>query len=148
MVLFQASQPNATLWTRTTVNFGIPYYTLSAALNVLITIMITTRLLLYRRALLKTFGNQRALGIPYATITSMLVESCVLYAVSSILFLVPYGIKNPISNVFIPILIQVQVPVLIILYFGILLTTFLLSFSHRFSSSPEWPIIADGTRKL
>ncbi|KAJ7602491.1 hypothetical protein DFH06DRAFT_1311448 [Mycena polygramma] len=117
MLLFQASRPNATLWTKTTVNFGIPYYTITAALNVLITAMIATRLLLYRWTLHKVLGTERALTVPYATVASMLVESCVLYAATSILFLVPYGIKNPISNVFIPILIQVQLlaPLLIIL---------------------------------
>ncbi|KAJ7753630.1 hypothetical protein DFH07DRAFT_510194 [Mycena maculata] len=106
MVLFQSSRPNANLWTTLTVNFGIPYYTLSAALNVLITIMITTRLLLYRRSLRNTLGREQAMSVPFASVASMLVESSLLYAVTSILFLVPYGLKSDVSNVFIPILIQ------------------------------------------
>ncbi|KAJ7699276.1 hypothetical protein B0H17DRAFT_1006214 [Mycena rosella] len=117
MVLFRESSPHSHFWTSTTVDFGIPYYALSAALNVLITIMITTRLLLYRQALKKTLGNEHALSVPFASIASMLVESSVLYAATSILFLVPYGLKSDVSNIFIPILIQVQLlaPLLIIL---------------------------------
>ncbi|KAJ7217070.1 hypothetical protein GGX14DRAFT_300684, partial [Mycena pura] len=116
MILFQSSRPNANLWTKTTVNFGIPYYALAAALNVVITIMITTRLLLYRRSLRNTLGEAQAMSVPFASIASMLVESSLLYAVTSILFLVPYGLKSDVSNIFIPILIEVQIlaPLLII----------------------------------
>ncbi|KAJ6464366.1 hypothetical protein C8R45DRAFT_1023829 [Mycena sanguinolenta] len=116
MILFQSSRPNANLWTKTTVNFGLPYYSLAAGLNVLITSMITTRLLLYRRSLRNTLGTEQAMSLPFTSIASILVESCVLYAVTSILFLVPYGLKSDVSNVFIPILIQVQFlgPLLII----------------------------------
>ncbi|KAJ7484286.1 hypothetical protein FB451DRAFT_1028404, partial [Mycena latifolia] len=117
IVLYQASRPNAHLWTRLTVDFGIPYYTLSAALNVLITIMITTRLLIYRRAIRKALGDEQALSVPYASIAAMLVESSALYAVTSILFLVPYAVNSDVSNIFLPILVQVQLlaPLLIIL---------------------------------
>ncbi|KAJ7641561.1 hypothetical protein FB45DRAFT_825857 [Roridomyces roridus] len=116
MVLFQSSRPNADLWTRTTVNFGLPYYSLSAGLNVLITFMILFRLSLYRRSLQDTLGREQAASLPVASISAMLTESSLLYAVASILFLVPYGLESSLSNLFIPILIQAQLlaPLLII----------------------------------
>ncbi|KAJ6450728.1 hypothetical protein C8R47DRAFT_1230155 [Mycena vitilis] len=116
MVLFQSSRPNANLWTKTSVNFGIPYFALSAALNVLITVLITTRLLLYRRSLRDALGDEEAMSVPFATVASMLVESSLLYAVTSTLFLVPYGLKSSVSNIFLPILIEIQLlaPLLII----------------------------------
>ncbi|KAJ7065984.1 hypothetical protein B0H15DRAFT_758583, partial [Mycena belliarum] len=117
IVLFQASRPNAHLWTSKTVDFGVPYYALSAALNVLLTAMITVRLLIYRRSLRKALGDEQADSVPYASIAGMLIESSALYAVVSILFLVPYGLKSDVSNIFIPILVEVQLlaPLLIIL---------------------------------
>ncbi|KAJ7459650.1 hypothetical protein B0H11DRAFT_1737062 [Mycena galericulata] len=117
LVLFQSSRPDASLWTHTTVNFGVPYYALSTVLNVLITLMITTRLLMRRRELRNVLGSEQAMSVPYTSIAAMLVESSLLYTITSILFLVPYGLNSDVSNIFIPILIEVQLvaPLLIIL---------------------------------
>ncbi|THH13061.1 hypothetical protein EW146_g7118 [Bondarzewia mesenterica] len=114
--LFQISRPSANLWSETSVNFGIPYFSLSASLNVLLTLLIAARLLLYRRALRHALGPDHAYSIPYASIAAMIVESSMLYAVSSLLFIGPYGAKSHISNIFLPVLSQVQIiaPMLII----------------------------------
>ncbi|KAJ7792083.1 hypothetical protein B0H13DRAFT_1675808 [Mycena leptocephala] len=117
LALFQSSRPNSHLWTQKTIDFGLPYYALSGVLNVLITLMITTRLFMHRRHIRRTLGEEQAMSVPYTSIAAMLVESSVLYTVTSILFLVPYGLKSDVSNIFIPILIEVQLlaPLLIIL---------------------------------
>ncbi|KAF5378251.1 hypothetical protein D9757_009144 [Collybiopsis confluens] len=117
MQLFQSSRPNANLWTKTTVNFGIPYFAISAALNITITFMINARLLMWRRDLKTLLGTGKRLSIPYMSIASILVESSALYTTYSILFIVPYGLGSHVSNIFLPSLIEVQVlgPLLIIL---------------------------------
>lgn len=107
--LFQSSRPNANLWTKTAVNFGLPYYTLSAALNITITLMISARLLIFRRKMIKTVGAGQRLALPYMSISSTMVESSALYTVCSILFIVPYGAGSHVSNIFLPTLIEVQV---------------------------------------
>lgn len=107
--LFQISRPTANFWTETSVNFGVPYFSLSTALNILLTLLIAARLLSYRAALRRAFGAQHAHSVPYAGIAAMMVESSLLYAVSSLLFIGPYGAKSHVSNIFLPVLSQVQV---------------------------------------
>ncbi|KAH8109253.1 hypothetical protein DFH11DRAFT_1843271 [Phellopilus nigrolimitatus] len=108
MVLFQSSRPGANLWSKVSVNFGVPYFSLSMALNILVTLLIATRLLLYRRKLHRTLGPEQVAAVPYVTIAAMIVESSMLYAVFSLLFIGPYGANSQISHIFLPILSQVQ----------------------------------------
>ncbi|KAF9464585.1 hypothetical protein BDZ94DRAFT_1256090 [Collybia nuda] len=120
LVLFRSSRPHAHLWTQTTVNFGIPYFTLSAALNVTITAMISVRLLMYRRSLQRTMGpgqyHTQSI-VPITSITAMLIESSAMYTAVSVLFIVPYGLGSYVSNMFLPNLtvLQILAPLLIIL---------------------------------
>ena len=87
---------------------GIPYYTISLSLNVILTLMIITRLILQARDTRTALGITGIGGLCKAVVT-MLVESCALYAVSSLLVIGPWGANNPITNVFLPILNQTQV---------------------------------------
>ncbi|KAH8109257.1 hypothetical protein DFH11DRAFT_1628312, partial [Phellopilus nigrolimitatus] len=116
MVLFQSSRPGANLWSKVSVNFGVPYFSLSMALNILVTLLIATRLLLYRRKLHRTLGPEQVAAVPYVTIAAMIVESSMLYAVFSLFFIGPYGANSQISHIFLPVLSQVQIiaPMLII----------------------------------
>ncbi|KAG5644541.1 hypothetical protein DXG03_008196 [Asterophora parasitica] len=115
MTIFQSSRPNATLWSKVTVDFGLPYFCLATSLNVLLTLLISSRLYLHHR-MMKKAGSVGSSVIPYASITGMLVESSVLYAVSSLLFIGTYGANNGASALFLPILSQTQIiaPLLII----------------------------------
>lgn len=99
----------------TIADFGTPYYAISISLNVLLTLMIVVRLVLHRKNIRKAMGA-RAAGL-YGTAATLLVESCALYAVSYILFIGPWAIGSPVSNIFFPILAETQViaPFLIIL---------------------------------
>ena len=45
----------------------------------------------------------------YKTIIIMLIESCVIFAVNSVLVLVPMGIGNPAYYIFMSILCEAQV---------------------------------------
>ncbi|KAJ7642039.1 hypothetical protein FB45DRAFT_826301 [Roridomyces roridus] len=90
----------------TALNWTIPYFSLSLALNILVTIAITVRLYMFRRRGAKVFG--RNYGSQYTSVAAMLVESAFLYSSFSILFLVPFGMNNPLSQIFLQALSQVQ----------------------------------------
>jgi len=115
VLLFQSSRPNANLWTKVTINFGIPYYSLSVSLNIMITLAISLRLMYHRNELKKTLGT--ASNLPYVSIAAMLIESSSVYAAASLCFIIPYALNSAASHVFLPILIQAQVlaPMLIIM---------------------------------
>ena len=90
-------------------NFGISWFSISLSLNVLLTIMIITRLVLHNREL------RKALKIPvgtfgiYKTVVTMLVESFALYAGVFLLYITTWGPKNVAAYVFFPILAASQV---------------------------------------
>ncbi|KAJ3003869.1 hypothetical protein NUW54_g5086 [Trametes sanguinea] len=75
--------------------YGTAYYTLSLGLNVLLTVLITVRLLTYRRSLLKYLPA--AHSNPYLSLCSVLVESAALHSAFAVAFLVSYAIKAPIN---------------------------------------------------
>ena len=92
-----------------TINFGVPYYTISLSLNVLLTLLIVTRLALHHRAVNKALGTSAPSGGLYKALVTMLVESCALYAVSYLLFIGPWASGSAVSNIFFPILAETQV---------------------------------------
>ena len=109
ITLYKSSQPNSNLFSGVTVNFGLPYFTISCANNIILTLLISARLLYHRRKLQQTLGSTGTANSPYFSIVAMLVESSALYAVFSILFIGPYAANNYASDIFLPILSQTQV---------------------------------------
>lgn len=89
------------------VNYTIPFYTLSLALNIIMTIAIVARLLLFRHRIASALGSGH--GSQYTSIVAMIVESAAIYSSFSIVFLVLFAIDNPVSSVFIIPLGEVQV---------------------------------------
>ena len=107
ILLFQLTQPNANLWTVTTVNFGIPYWSLSTALNVLVTSLIVARLLYIRTTIRKILANDY--GRTYVSVATMLIESAALYSITALIFIVTYARNSNVQNLVLPVLGQVQV---------------------------------------
>ena len=70
--------------------------------------MIVIRLVLHARNTRTALGITGIGGLSRAIII-MLVESCALYAVSSLSVIGPLGAENSASNLFLPILAQTQV---------------------------------------
>ena len=94
---------NALVWWST-----LPYYSISLALDILLTLMIIIRLVLLVRKTRTALGRTGAGGLCRAIIT-MLIESCVLYAVSLLLVIGLFIAKSGASEIFIPILSETQV---------------------------------------
>jgi len=111
ITLYLASQPGSSLWSGITVNFGLPYFTISVGLNVILTLMISARLILHSRNIRGAMGSTTGASSLYRAIVTMLIESSALYAVTSLLFIGPYAANNYASDIFLPILAEVQVGV-------------------------------------
>ena len=104
-LLVQISQPSLSLWS--SLNFSLPFFSLSLSLNIIVAIMIVTRLLLERRKIISALGRQHARQ--YVGIAMMIIESAALYSIFSITFLGLYGANHPVQNVFLQILPQFEV---------------------------------------
>ena len=90
---------------------GLAYLSISFSLNILLTLMIIFRLILHARNTRAALGISGIGGLS-KTIITMLIESCALYAVSTLLVLGPLGAddhRSPIMTFFLHILSQTQV---------------------------------------
>ena len=91
------------------INIGLAFFSISVALNVLLTLMISIRLILHSRNFRNAVGTPGGASGLYKTIVTVLIESCALYALSFLLFIGPWGADSGIQYVFFPILIETQV---------------------------------------
>ena len=102
-----ASQPASSLWAANTVKFGLPYFSLTMTLNMLVTTIIITRLLLARRKIRSIMGDTH--GHEYTSVAAMLVESALPTALVSLVLIALYAQGNTAMTLFFPLLPQVQV---------------------------------------
>jgi len=98
LVLNNEAAPQSSFWTRTSINFAVPYFSLTIALNTLVTIMIVAKLLVTRQRNKNILGN--TITRTYTSISAMLTESAALNCGTSIVFLIPYARSKPVSTVF------------------------------------------------
>ncbi|KAK7688187.1 hypothetical protein QCA50_008557 [Cerrena zonata] len=111
----QTAQPNASLWSNGVLNFTVPFFSLTMALNIFLTLLLIFRLLYMRHQLRSTIGPQY--GRTYTSIATMILESALPNALISFIFVVLYAIHNPAANLLLPLQVQLNCfsPVLIIL---------------------------------
>ena len=107
LLVYQTTQPGY-IWNSLAANTGIPYFSISVSLNVLLTLIIVTRLILHSRFLRNgTESFAKSSGL-YSTVITVLVESSAIYAVNSLLLIGPWVAKNRASGIFLPILAETQ----------------------------------------
>src|ERR1700743_50416 len=92
--LFQTSQPESSIWNTVAINFGVPYFSISLSLNILLTLLIVVRLALRSRQLRNSMEIPAEARGLHQIIITVLVESCSLYAVTSLLFVAPWGANS------------------------------------------------------
>ncbi|KAG6902743.1 hypothetical protein C0995_012407 [Termitomyces sp. Mi166 len=80
--------------------FGTSYYVISLSVNIVITILITIRLLLYRRRMLNTLPDAVEQASDYVSLATIMIESAALYSVLSLIFIITYAIGNPLNQTF------------------------------------------------
>jgi hypothetical protein len=110
MMYYQSAKPRSNIENpAATSKFGVPYFSISVSLNVLLTLMIVIRLSLHNRNIRICIGTTRRANRLYTGVVTMLTESCALYAVSSVLYVGPWSVRNYVSNIFFPVLVAAQV---------------------------------------
>ncbi|PCH39110.1 hypothetical protein WOLCODRAFT_167811 [Wolfiporia cocos MD-104 SS10] len=105
LVCVQTARPNSSLWANNTFDFYVPYWSISIALNIILTLLLITRLMYVRQKVVPSMGGQY--GKLYTAVATMVLESALPYSVVSIIFIILYGMKVTAENLFIPLLVQV-----------------------------------------
>ena len=103
--LVRVSQPSSSPWAIST--FTLVYVTISFSVNIILTLMIVIRLYLFRRRTTKALGPRH--GVHYASIIAILVESAALMDIMLIFFVIPFAMGNPLANIPLSAMVQVQV---------------------------------------
>ncbi|KAF8997019.1 hypothetical protein BDQ17DRAFT_1391962 [Cyathus striatus] len=107
LYLIQVGAPLGSPWSNNPINYTLLYASISLTLNMFITVMIVVRLLVYRRRLLNTLGGEH--GTVYLSVTTILIESAALYAMFSLMFLIPFGLKSAFANIMLQALSEIQI---------------------------------------
>ena len=81
------------------VHLDTSYYSVSLALNILLTLMIITRLALHNRNIRSVMGTSGEHTRLYTAIVTMLVESYALHAIAFLFYIVPWALQNEIAFV-------------------------------------------------
>ncbi|KAJ7074778.1 hypothetical protein C8F01DRAFT_1225195 [Mycena amicta] len=93
-------------WAGLSIQFGTAYWSLSISLNILLTLLITGRIMLLRRRIRSSLGTQHTQK--YFSAVAMLVESAALYAIVGLIFIITYARSSTVQNLIFPPLGQVQ----------------------------------------
>ena len=103
--IFQSSRRS--LYSSVAIDFGTAYYMSSLGVNILVTILITTRLVLHRREIVDILPPEHAAC--YLSMTSIIIESAALYSVTALVFIISYALDNPINQIFLSLASACQV---------------------------------------
>lgn len=110
LLIYKTMQPGSGIKNPSSVfKFGVPYFSISVSLNVILTLVIVVRLVLHIRNIRRAIGAAAGGSRSYKTIVTMLVESSAIYFVSSLLYTGPWSIRSHFSDIVFPILVQAQV---------------------------------------
>lgn len=103
----QSSQPGLSLFSALPMVYGTSYLATSLSVNIILTILISARLLFYRRRIIECLPEDHARK--YLSLAAIMIESASLYSVFALIFLITYAINNPINSVFLTISSSAQV---------------------------------------
>ncbi|KAF8213596.1 hypothetical protein K438DRAFT_1804276 [Mycena galopus ATCC 62051] len=109
LFLKQVGSPSDSPWATSGVNWTVPYYSMSLALNILITILIVSRLLVTRSRINQALGKKH--GSQYTSLAALVVESAAIYSTFSLLFLIPFAMNTPVSAALSQMWLQALSPV-------------------------------------
>jgi len=109
MLVQQTWQAVGGVWNTIVMSFGLPYFSVTLSLNIILTLMVVIRLVLHSKDVRATLGAPAGISGLYKAIITMLVESSALYAVNSLLVIVLWAVGNSLAETFFTVLAQVQV---------------------------------------
>ncbi|KAF8808158.1 hypothetical protein BYT27DRAFT_7097781 [Phlegmacium glaucopus] len=102
----ESSQPGLSLYSKLPMAYGTSYYIISLSVNILLTILITIRLVLYRRRVIATLAPEH--GKHYVSLATIMIESAALYSAFALLFIITYALNNPINQIFLGVASSAQ----------------------------------------
>ena len=108
MHTYYSSVPALDVPTRVT-KLVTAYYSICFSLNILLTLMIITRLILHRRNIQRAIGTSDGSTRLYTTIIIMLVESYALYAIALLSYTVSFTLEASVYTIFSGFLGEIQV---------------------------------------
>ncbi|KAH9841029.1 uncharacterized protein C8Q71DRAFT_742789 [Rhodofomes roseus] len=88
------------------VNISIAYYVMSISLNILVTILIASRLLVWRYRMKRHMGSHHT--AMYTNVIAIVIESAALYSIFAILFIISFGVGSPVGDLFLQVVNQIQ----------------------------------------
>ena len=91
------------------INYEIPYFSISFALNILLTLMIVVRLFLLHRRIRNAINAPVRVHGLYRVIVTSLIESCALYSVTLLLFIGLWAARSPIWAIVSSVIPLIQV---------------------------------------
>ena len=141
----QSSFPGLSLYSKQPLAFGTSYYAISLGLNIILTVLILVRLLMYRRTHLAHLPSGHAQQ--YLSLATLIIESAALYSIFAIMFLVSYAMNKPINQVWLGFAQAAQVPRLPHPPKSASLTDLLHSKSRRTSLYTAWRTGLPGPRR-
>jgi hypothetical protein len=119
LLIYQTSQLGTSARNALAIsNFGIPYFFISASLNVLLTLMIVIRLSLHERKIRNPMNAPTRSNGPYKAIITILIQSSALCFIAFLLFIGPWRVSVYIDDVFFPLLAEIRVRTVLLLFPG------------------------------
>ena len=103
-------------YTVTETNISTSYYSISLALNVILTLMVVIRLILHIRSVRNATGASDGSGglhTAASTVVTMFIESYALYAVVLLTYTIPWALNSWVDILFSGVLNAVQVRVVL-----------------------------------
>ncbi|KAE9393402.1 hypothetical protein BT96DRAFT_887315 [Gymnopus androsaceus JB14] len=98
ITVVESALPGASLLNGTAANFGVPWVALSVSLNVILTSLICSRLVIMRRRVRSALTPE--LGNMYTSIMAILVESALPFSVVGLGLVVTYAKNSPTADAF------------------------------------------------
>ncbi|KAI0797695.1 hypothetical protein C8Q75DRAFT_801621 [Abortiporus biennis] len=95
--LFESAAPTSSFFAKNAVNFGVPYSSLTVAVNVVVTVFICYRLFVMRRWM-QSFGMDET--DVYTGIAAMMIESAAPVTICGIMYIVTYAKNIPSAIAF------------------------------------------------
>ncbi|KAI0714654.1 hypothetical protein C8Q76DRAFT_840916 [Earliella scabrosa] len=102
----QSSHPGLSLYSALPIAYGTAYFAISLSVNIILTILIVARLLMFRRA--HMLHLPRAHSKQYLSLATLVIESAALYSIFAIVFLVSYAVNNPINQLWLGVMQAAQ----------------------------------------
>ena len=103
----ESSKPGLSFYSALPLAYGTAYYAISLGSNIIMTVLIIVRLLIYRRTIVLDLSTKHASD--YTSLATIIIESASLYSVFAILFLITYALNNPMNQVFLSLANSAQV---------------------------------------